>query len=675
RAQERAELSLEALELQRERFEGIVTSVPGVVWEAWGRPDQQEQRIDYVSPYVEAMLGYTVAEWLATPNFWLSIVHPDDRAQAAANATAAYTSGGRSVNEFRWVAKDGHIIRVHTQSSVIRDERGQPAGMRGVTLDVSARHEAQERLRLVAEISTSFGERGLHLKDLADHVARRTAEVLGESCTIRVLEGGKLRRLAAQHLHPEGQQVLDALADNEALAEDIYRTVVEEGRPSVRSSFDLAAYRAFIPVEVHALLERFRARQSMVVPMRTRGGVFGAMAVWRGEHAPFSDRDVAVLQEVASRAALALDNARLFESAEGALRDAERESRIKDEFLSTLSHELRTPINAILGWAHMLQGGQLDGAASAKAAEVIARSAMNLTQLVADILDMQKVVAGKMRLNLQAVDLGEVIRAAADTVLPSARGKEIDLQIAVDPAASEIWGDPERLQQVVWNLLANAVKFTPRHGRVYARLSRADSHVEVRVEDNGPGIAPEFLPYVFDRFRQADSSSTRRHGGLGLGLAIVRSIVELHGGTVQAGNAQDGSSGAVVTVRLPRPKVATAAGRIAPVLRPVAETPVWVDAAPSLHGMSVMVVEDDLDGRELVASVLVRCGADVRTAPSAADALARLQERPVDVIVCDVHMPGMDGHDFIRALRRLTPEEGGRIPAAALTASVTASDR
>jgi signal transduction histidine kinase len=242
---------------------------------------------------------------------------------------------------------------------------------------------------------------------------------------------------------------------------------------------------------------------------------------------------------------------------EAALRDAERESRIKDEFLTTLSHELRTPINAILGWAHLLQGGRLDEATKTKAVDVIARNAMALTELVGDILDMQRVVSGKMRLDLKETDVGAAVRAAVDTVQPSAAAKDIDLRVAADSPVT-VWGDPERLQQVVWNLLSNAVKFTPRGGHVSVRVSRVGSQAEIQVEDNGPGIPPAFLPYVFERFRQADSSATRQHGGLGLGLAIVRSLVELHGGTVRAENAE-GGTGALFTVSLaaPNPPPAT----------------------------------------------------------------------------------------------------------------------
>jgi CheY-like chemotaxis protein len=264
-----------------------------------------------------------------------------------------------------------------------------------------------------------------------------------------------------------------------------------------------------------------------------------------------------------------------------------------------------------------------------------------------------------------------VIEKAVDTIRPSAEAKGIRIQVLLDPAAGGNRGDPARLQQVAWNLLANAVKFTPRGGRISVQLEAAGSHAQVVVADNGPGIPGDFLPYVFDRFRQADSSATRHHGGLGLGLSIVRALVELHGGTVQAANANDG--GAVFTVRLPRnPAVAStvAAAPAAP-----AEAPVWLDSAPSLDGLTVLVVEDERDSRELVTTVLTRCGARVDAVASAEEALARLDRGRVDVMVCDIHMPGTDGYTLMRRVRQREREKGGRIPAAALTASVSASDR
>jgi PAS domain S-box-containing protein len=672
REQARAENSLEELQNQRGRFESLVTSIPGVVWEAWGRPDRSEQRIDYVSPYVHTMLGYTVEEWLATPNFWLTIVHPDDRRKAADTAAATFARGGTGLNEFRWITADGRALWVQAHASVIRDGAGKPVGMRGVTLDVTARREAEERLRLVSEVSGGFGEVGLHVRDLAARIARRTAEVLGDSCTIRALREGKLVLLGSFHRDPEGQLLLDRLAEEQAFADALYRRAMTEARTLVLADLDLSTPRANLPDDLRALFDRHPARHAALVPLPSRGRVSGAMGVWRREDQPFTPEDVRLLDAVASRAALALENALLYEQAESARAAAEREGRLKDEFLATLSHELRTPLNAILGWAHILKEGSLDPPTAARAAETIARNAQAQGQLVSDILDMQRVVSGKMRLDVQDLDLLDVLEKAVDTVRPSAQAKGIEVRMMMDPLAGQGRGDPARLQQVAWNLLANAVKFTPRGGRVDVRLQRAGSMAELVVADTGPGVPPDFLPYVFDRFRQADSSATRAHGGLGLGLSIARALVELHGGTVQAANAAGG--GAVFTVHLPRAH-AVASEIPSPAPAAPAEQPVWFEAAPSLAGLTVLVVEDEPDSRELVASVLAHRGATVREAGSADEAFEQLGRGPVDVIVCDIHMPGTDGHTFMRRVRQRERETGGHVPAAALTASVTAADR
>jgi PAS domain S-box-containing protein len=670
-AQARAEHSRDEVARQHARFQSLVTSIPGVVWEAWGQPDAAAQRIDYVSPYVRTMLGYTVEQWLATPNFWLTIVHPDDREKAAAAAAATFAEGGTGLNEFRWIAQDGRVLWVQALATVILDRDGKPAGMRGVTLDVSARREAEERLRLVGEVSEGFGEVGLQPRELAARIARRTTEVVGDSCTIRVTLDQKLVLLGSYHRDPEARALLDAVAGNHAFARALYGSVIEARRTIVLPRVDLTPARGALPPAVRPLLDRHAARHAVLSPLVSRGRVFGAMGVWREEDRPFTPEDIRLVEAVAARAALALENAMLYERAESALADAERESRLKDEFLATLSHELRTPLNAILGWAHMLNGGRLDPPTVSRATETIARNAMAQAQLVSDILDMQRVVSGKMRLDVQELDLADLIEKAVDTIRPSAEAKGIRIQVLLDPAAGGNRGDPARLQQVAWNLLANAVKFTPRGGRVSVQLQGAGSHAEMVVADNGPGIPADFLPYVFDRFRQADSSATRQHGGLGLGLSIVRALVELHGGTVQAANGRDG--GAVFTVRLPRNPAVASSSAAAPDAR--AETPVFLDSAPSLDGLTVLVVEDERDSRELVAAVLTRCGARVEAVASAEEALARLDGGGVDVIVCDIHMPGTDGLTLMRRIRQREREKGGRIPAAALTASVGAADR
>jgi len=374
------------LEHHRRRVEDIVEHVPGVVWEAWGKPDAANQRIDFVSNHVETMLGYSKEEWLSTPNFWLTIVHPDDKDRAAAEAAAIFASGKGGTSRFRWMHKDGHEIWVEGQSIVVCDETG-PVGMRGVTMDITAAVEAE--------------------------------------------------------------------------------------------------------IERAELLEReSQARQQ-----------------------------------------------------------AEEASRLKEEFLATVSHELRTPLNAVVGWSRLLNSGQLDPDGARHAVEVIERNAASQRQIIEDLLDVSRIVAGKLRISTQPVDLLLIIHAAIDAVQPAAEAKEIKIATHVADPDAIVRADNERLQQVFWNLLANAVKFTPAGGTIDVYLERNGSLAEIRIEDSGPGIPQEFLPRIFERFSQADGSSTRKHGGLGLGLAIVRHLVELHGGTVSAANREGG--GAVLTVKLP----------------------------------------------------------------------------------------------------------------------------
>lgn len=382
-------LSLTAqVQAQRQRIADIVSHVPGVVWEAWGQPEAATQRINFVSSYVEQMLGYSEKEWLSTPNFWLSIVHPDDREKAGRVAAETFASGEIGVNRFRWIAKDEREVWVEAHSVTVCDEMGKPIGMRGVTMDVTAAIRAeQERVEL-------------------------------------------LRR------------------------------------------------------------ERLARAQ------------------------------------------------------------AEEASRLKDEFLANTSHELRTPLNAIVGWTRLLRSGGLDQKAAAHAFEVIEKNAWAQARIVEDMLDVSRIITGKLNLSFAPLDLMSVIKAAIDAVHPAAEAKGIIIRTDMESAKLIMNGDANRLQQVAWNLLSNAVRFTPEGGQVDISFRREGSYAKIAVADTGPGIDPEFLPHVFERFTQADRSSTRKHGGLGLGLAIVRHLVELHGGRVKAQN-REGNEGAIFTVSLP----------------------------------------------------------------------------------------------------------------------------
>ncbi|MGA9997950.1 MAG: ATP-binding protein [Pyrinomonadaceae bacterium] len=501
---------LSEIENERARLNAIVKSVPGVVWEAWGQPDEASQRMNFVSDYVEKMLGYSVEEWLQTPNFWLTIVHEDDKEQAAQVAAATFTSGEKGTNQFRWVTKDGRVLWVEAQSVAICDEQGKPIGMRGVTIDIDEKKRGEQ--------------------------------------------------------------------------------------------------------ERNQLIEKERA-------------------------------------------------ARI---------EAEESNQIKDEFLATVSHELRTPLTAILGWILLLRTGKLDAESAAQALSVIERNARSQQQIIEDLLDVSRIVSGKLRLNVRECELVSVVEAAVDAVRLAAEARQIELRTSVDPSQHLVLGDPDRLQQVVWNILSNAVKFTPQGGRVNVQLTQEHSHAQIKVSDTGPGIKPDFKPFIFERFRQGDSSTTRLHGGLGLGLAIVRHLVELHGGTVSVEN-DDAGHGAVFTVSIPL--VQRVSESDAAIAAELAEGERAVECPPLLNDIRVLLVDDDADTLAMLDRLIAQCGAEIITARSAAEALNIIESSKVDVLVSDIGMPEEDGYTLIRKVREMEQERGGRLPAVALTAYAMAEDR
>lgn len=357
--------------------------------------------------------------------------------------------------------------------------------------------------------------------------------------------------------------------------------------------------------------------------------------------------------------------------------EAEDANRLKDEFLATVSHELRTPLHAVIGWSHMLRSGGLDEAMTVRAIETIERNAKSQAQLIEDILDVSRVITGKLHLNIGLVDFASVINAAIDSVQLAAESKDIQLEVTLDPSARRVSGDPSRLQQVVWNLLSNAIKFTPSGGHVRVKLERAGTDAQISVSDTGEGINPDFLPFIFDRFRQGDGSSTRKHGGLGLGLAIVRHLVELHGGTVSADSAGKGE-GTTFTLRLPL----AAAQKATKGHRKETKSLLSSEAAmsqlkplPSLEGVEVLIVDDEQDTLSMLAVMLTEYRAKVQTASSASEALEVLQWYKPDVLVSDLAMPDEDGYSLIGKVRALAEEDGRRIPAVALTAYVRIEDR
>ena len=369
-----------------------------------------------------------------------------------------------------------------------------------------------------------------------------------------------------------------------------------------------------------------------------------------------------IARDITDRRRIEEERASFLAREQAARSNAERANRLKDEFLATLSHELRTPLTSIMGWVRMLRQSGLDEETRTRALDVVDRNAAALTRLVEDILDISRITMGRFRLETAPVELGVVVQAALDAVRHTAAAKRIDLSVALDPHVPHVVGDAGRLQQVFWNLLSNAVKFTPEDGHVGVTLRRVGAYAELTVKDDGRGIEPEFVPRLFDRFAQQDASTTRQHGGLGMGLAIVRHLVELHGGTVRAESPGPGQ-GATFTVRLPQ------------ALSSVAETPSGPRLSPSgLIGVHVLVVDDEEDTCELVEAILKQAGAVVRTAVSVDEALVALDEAPPDMVLCDIAMPGRDGFDLLYEARR----RGGaltQLPFVALTAHAQEVER
>ena len=379
------------------------------------------------------------------------------------------------------------------------------------------------------------------------------------------------------------------------------------------------------------------------------------------------------IRDIGERKRSQAECTRLLASAMAAQAKADTANGLKDEFLAILSHELRTPLTSILGWSNLLAAGNLDDAATKRALETIVRNARAQRQLIDDLLDISRIITGKLRLDVQPLELAPIIAAVVDGVRPAADARSIHLRTALDSHLRPISGDPDRLRQIIWNLLTNAIKFTPEGGRVEVGLERTDSHVEVTISDTGQGIAPEFLPHVFERFSQSDSSSTRRHGGLGLGLSIVRQLVELHGGTVTATSPGAGE-GTTFKVIFPLLSVCPEL-RDAEVPPPLTGSNPLTNRQSSLNDLRVLIVEDAPDARELVAAMLEGCGAEVVAVGSAGEALEEMERQRFDVLISDIGMPLMDGYALIEKVRRLPLERGGGIPAVALTAYAGVEDR
>ena len=487
---------------------------------------------------------------------------------------------------------------------------------------------ANRQAAFLAEASAALGS-SLDYEETLRTVAQLAVPQIADWCAVDVVdEHDAVQRLAVSHVDPaQAETAGSAVGD-----------VIHFGAPLMRPNV-------------------------IIVPLAAHRRTFGALTfVYAESQRTYSDVDFRFAQDVAYRAALAVENARAYRQVHAA-------NRAKDEFLATLSHELRTPLNAVLGWARMLRGGAVGPEKMARAFEVIERNALAQLDLVEDLLDLSRVITGKFRLDVQPVNLTTTIYAAVEAIQPAATAKGITVNVEAGPAEGLISGDEARLQQVIWNLLSNAIKFTPRGGRVAVALRRHESQIDIEVSDTGEGIEPLVLPYVFDRFRQGDSGTTRIHQGLGLGLAIVRHIVELHGGRVNVTSPGRGQ-GATFVISLPfvqSPQTAIAKSQ-----RPLA--PARRSHPTVLSGVRALVVDDDRDTLELLAEVLRSRGVLVTAAASADEGLAALDREVPDILLTDIAMPDRDGYDLIQRVRERPVERGGRVPAVAITAYARAED-
>jgi PAS domain S-box-containing protein len=629
------------------------------------------------NPAAEEMFGYTAAEAIGRS---IGLIIPKDH-QHEEKTILSRIRKGESVQHFETVRcrKDGTCLPISVTVSPIRNKAGQIIGASKIARDISDRkraeaeaERAQRRTMFIArmaELLSASLDYEARLKD----VTTLAVPALADWASLDILDAdGHMRRLAVAHADPAKTQL-----DAETQQRHRDPTCIQNVRQVIRTGKSVLLEDVPDDLIVAAGKgddERVRALRDlgfvscMCVPLKTNRGALAAMTLATAESGRrYGLDDLGFAEDMASRIALMVDNARAYA-------ELRRASRLKDEFLATLSHELRTPLNAIVGYARMLRGGMVTPDKYQRTFDTLERNTSALTKMVEDILDVSRVVSGKMRLNMQPVELPIVVNEAVATVMPAAQAKDIHIDTTVDPRVGPVSGDPDRLRQIVWNLLSNAVKFTPKHGRVQVRLERVSSSVEIVVSDTGIGIAPDFLPHMFERFRQADSGPARQHGGLGLGLAIVRNLVELHGGTVYASSDGEGR-GATFRVRFPVRIVHAERQPEEARVHPRQAGPVALDDLPSLTGTHVLAVDDDPDALVLLRAVLEAVGASVTSATSGRAALEIVEADRPDVLIADIGMPSMDGFGLIHQLRASDDAAIRDLPAAALTAYARTEDR
>lgn len=639
----------EALTASEERFRQLAENIQDVFWMI----DIKQQRLLYVSPAYAQIWGRSCASLLGNIQGWLETIHPDDRASLQDSFSSRINCQdfeNLTWEEFdltyRIVRPDGTVRWIRDRGFPIKNELGETQRIAGIAEDITDRKRTEEELQETSQ----------------------TLRALIQACplgiTVFSLDNGTVK------LWNPAAETIFGWSEQEALG-CFLPTVPEDKQAEFLANL--------------ASVGQGQELTGIEVQRQRKGGLLIDLNVWA---APLIDAKgnvscMSIVADISERKRLEEERKGLLVSEQAARSSAEAANRIKDEFLAVLSHELRTPMNAILGWTHLLRTRNFEAAATARAIETIDRNSKSLSQLIEDVLDVSKVVRGKLQLNMRPVELASLIEATIETVQSAALFKEIQIECLLDHSVGLILGDGNRLQQVIWNLLSNAIKFTPKGGRVDVQLSivggellgvnsstqEAADYLKIQIQDTGKGISPEFLPYVFERFRQENNTTTRTYGGLGLGLAIVRHLVELHGGTVWADSLGEGQ-GATFSVLLPF---------VSPFVDNMLTAAQSFEAIEgdfsALAGLRVLVVDDEADARELVGTMLKQYGVEVTEVASASEGLEALQRLVPDVLVCDIGMPQEDGYSLIRKVRTLKSEAVRLIPALALTAYARDEDR
>lgn len=627
------------------------------------------------NPAAERMFGYTAAEAIGRS---IRMIIPDDR-QDEEDTVLNQIRLGQKVDHYETIRrrKDGTLVPISLTISPLVDERGVVIGASKIARDIAERKRAEEekareqaRALFLARVAETLA-RSLDYQTTLKNIAGLLVPQLADWCALDVaIDEGEVVRVAVEHIDPSQIPLTEELRGRPEDPGAPYSAaqVIRTGTPALLAEVTDAMIGAAAGGndERIAMVRSLRLTSYLCVPLITAGGPRGALTLATTTSGRrYTEQDVRFAEDLAARVALAVENAWSYA-------ELQRANRLKDEFLGTLSHELRTPLNAILGYARIARSGMISEDKLPRALDTIERNAQSLTQMVEDLLDVSRIVAGKMRLNVQPVELPLVLHEAIETVTPAAEAKQIRIRSVIDPQVDPISGDPDRLRQVVWNLLSNAIKFTAKEGQIQVRLERINSSVEITVSDTGIGIREEFLPHMFERFRQADAGASRAQPGLGLGLAIVRNLVELHGGTVSASSGGPGA-GSTFRVRLPV-MIVHAKPDDEPRVHPRHEPAPSLGALPDLRGIHVLGVDDEPDSLRLLTEILEAAGARVTTASSAGAALEKLQAAKPDVLLADVGMPEMDGLELIRRVRGWSAEFRD-LPAAALTAYGRSGDR